>query len=115
MTLKKAFDTINHGIILSKLSNFGADQATAKWFKSYLSNRTQRCNVNGNLSTASTVTCGVPQGSILGPLFFFVYINDLPECLRVAAPRMLADDTSLTLSAKTGADLQLAVTSELTN
>ena len=67
--LKKAFDTIDHEIILRKLSYFGADQATAKWFQSYLSNRTQRCNVNGNLSTASTVTCGVPQGSIL-PCFF---------------------------------------------
>ena len=114
--LKKAFDTIDHEIILRKLSYFGADQATVKWFQSYLSNRTQRCNVNGNLSTASTVTCGVPQGSILGPLLFFLmYINDLPSCLRVAAPRMFADDTSITLSAKTVADLKLAVTSELNN
>ena len=113
--IKKAFDTIDHEIILRKLSYFGADQATAKWFQSYLSNRTQRCNVNGNLSTASTVTCGVPQGSILGPLLFLMYINDLPNCLRVAAPRMFADDTSITLSAKTVADLKLAVTSELNN
>ena len=113
--LKKAFDTIDHEIILRKLSFFGADQATAKWFQSYLSNRTQRCNVNGNLSSASTVTCGVPQGSILGPLLFLMYINDLPNCLRVAAPRMFADDTSITLSAKTVADLKLAVTSELNN
>ena len=109
--LKKAFDTI----ILRKLSYFGADQATAKWFQSYLSNRTQRCNVNGNRSTASSVTCGVPQGSILGPLLFLMYINDLPNCLRVAAPRMFADDTSITLSAKKVADLKLAVTSELNN
>ena len=113
--LKKAFDTIDHEIILRKLSYFGADQATAKWFQSYLSNRTQRCNVNGNLLSASTVTCGVPQGSILGPLLFLMYINDLPNCLRVAAPRMFADDTSITLSAKTVADLKLAVTSELNN
>ena len=113
--LKKAFDTIDHEIILRILSYFGADQATAKWFQSYLSNRTQRCNVNGNLSTASTVTCGVPQGSILGTLLFLMYINDLPNCLRVAAPRMFADDTSITLSAKTVADLKLAVTSELNN
>ena len=113
--LKKAFNTIDHEIILRKLSYFGADQATAKWFQSYLSNRTQRCNVNGNLSTASTVTSGVPQGSILGPLLFLMYINDLPNCLRVAAPRIFADDTSITLSAKTVADLKLAVTSELNN
>ena len=109
--LRKAFDTIDHEIILRKLSYFGADQ----WFQSYLSDRTQRCNVNGNLSTASTVTCGVPQGSILGPLLFLMYINDLPNCLRDAAPRMFADDTNITLSAKTVADLKLAVTSELNN
>ena len=114
--LKKAFDTIDHEIILRKLSYFGVVQATAKWFQSYLSNRTQRCNVvNGNLSTASTVTCGVPQGSILGPLLFLMYINDLPNCLRVVAPRTFADDTSKTLSAKTVGDLKLAVTSELNN
>jgi len=70
--LKKAFDTIDHKIILRKLSYFGADQATTRWVHSYLSNRTQKCNVNGNLSTASTVTCGVPQGNILGPLIFYV-------------------------------------------
>ena len=112
--LKKAFDTIDHEIILRKLSYFGADQATITWFQSYLSNRTQRCKVNGNLSTASTVTCGV-QGSILGPLLFLMYFNDLPNCLRDAAPRMFADDTNITLSAKTVADLKIAVTSELNN
>ena len=86
-----------------------------KWFQSYLSDWTQRCNVKGNLSTASTVTCGVPQGSILSPLLFLMYINDLPNCLRDAAPRMFAHDTNITLSAKTVADLKLAVTSELYN
>ena len=94
---------------------FASRRTTAKWFQSYLSNWTQRCNVNGNLSTASTVTCSVPQGSILGPLLFLMYINDLPNCLRVVAPRMFAEDTSITLSAKTVADLKPAVTSELNN
>ena len=86
-----------------------------KWFQSYVSDRTQRCNVNGNLSTASTVTSGLLLDSILGPLLFLMYINDLPNCLRDAAPRMFADDTNITLSAKTVADLKLAVTSELNN
>jgi len=108
--VKNAFDTIDHDIISRKLSYFGADQATTKWFQSYLSDRTQRRNVNGNLLTASTVTCGATQGSILGPLLFLMYINGHPNCLRVAVPRMFADDTNITLSAKTVADLKLAVT-----
>ena len=69
--LNKAFDTIDHEIILCKLSYFDADQATIKWFQSYLSDRTQTCNVNGSLSTTSAVICGVPQGSILGSFAFF--------------------------------------------
>ena len=108
--LKKAFDTIDHEIILRKMSYFGADQETITWFQSYLSNRTQRCNVNGRLSTPRTITCGVPQGSILGPLLFLMYINDLPNCLWEASPRMFADDTNITLTAKTLTELKLALT-----
>ena len=111
--LKKAFDTTDHEIILHQLSYFGADQATIKWFQSYLSDWTQKCNVNGSLSTTNTVTCSVPQDSILGPFLFLMYINDLPNRLPDAAPRMFADDTNITLSAKMVADLKLAVTSEL--
>ena len=68
--LKKAFDTIDHEIISRKMSYFGAGQETITWFPSYVSDRTQRCNVNERLSTARTITCGVPQGSILGPLLY---------------------------------------------
>ena len=93
----------------------GVDQAVIRWFLSYLSGRTQRCNINGKLSTARDLRCGVPQGSILGPLLFLIYINDLPNCLPAAAPRMFADDTNITLSAKTLTDLQQALTRELSN
>ena len=84
--LKKAFDTINHNIIIRKLSNYGVDQKALRWFQSYLSNRSRKCSVNGHLSTASPITCGVPRGSIIGPLLFLVYINDLPNCLEKASP-----------------------------
>ena len=113
--LTKAFDTIDHEIILRKMSYLGVDQAAIKWFSSYLSGRTQRCNVSGKLSSARTLSCGVPQGSILGPLLFLIYINDLPNSLRGAVPRMFADDTNLTLSAKTLTELKLALTPELNN
>ena len=110
--LTKAFDTIDHEIILRKMSYLGVDQAAIKWFSSYLSGRTQRCNVSGKLSSARTLSCGVPQGSILGPLLFLIYINDLPNSLRGAVPTMFADATNLTLSAKTLAELKLALTPE---
>ena len=113
--LLKAFDTIDHKIILGKMSYLGVDQAAIKCFSSYLSGRTQRCSVNGKLSTARTLSCGVPQGSILGPLLFLIYINDLSNSLRDAVPRMFADDTNLTLSAKTLTELKLALTSDLNN
>ena len=102
MTLKKAFDTIDHEIKLRKLSYFAADQATIKWFQSYLSDRTQRCNVIDNLSSQCQHSyLRGTTGQYPGTLAFLMYINDLPNCLRDAAPRMFADDINITLSAKT--------------
>ena len=107
--LTKAFDTIGQEIILR------VDQAAIKWFLSHLSARTQRCNVSGKLSSAHTLSCGVPQGSILGPLLFLTYINDLRNSLRGTVQRMFANDTNLMLSPKTLTDLKLALTPELNN
>ena len=100
---------------MRKISYLAVDQVAIKWSSSYLSGRTQRCNVRGKLSTARTLSCGVPQDSILGPLLFIIYINDLPNSLRDAVPRMFADNTNLTLSAKTLTELKLPLTPELNN
>ena len=81
LDLKKAFDTVDHDVLLGKLSLYGIQESAYDWFESYLNNRTQKCVVNGSLSKVCSLGCGVPQGTILGPLLFLIYINDLPNCL----------------------------------
>ena len=95
--LKKVFDTVNHDILIKKLMLAGIKDNALKLLKCYLTSRTQKCQVNGYTSNEIGVKCGVPQGSILGPLFFLLYINDLPACLENTKPRLFADDTNITL------------------
>ena len=97
LDLTKAFDTVDHCILLSKLSAIGVSPSSIKWFESYLSNRKQRTSCGNELSDALPVTVGVPQGSILGPLLFVVYINNLPDAVINSEVTLYADDTVLLL------------------
>ena len=98
LDLKKAFDTVNHSILLKKLEYFGFDCSSIAFFSSYLSNRLQQCNVNGFSSELGSISYGVPQGTILGSLLFLIYINDLPNCLQHCTARLYADNSSLNTS-----------------
>ena len=96
--LKKAFDTVNHEILLAKLENYGIRGVINSWFRSYLTDRKQTTEVNNVVSEAETTLCGVPQGSVLGPLLFLLYISDIYKSSSLFAFYLFADDTSIILA-----------------
>ena len=113
LDFSKAFDTVDHNILLSKLDHYGVRGPAFDWFRSYLKDRSQFVTYNGVSSSTRTIKCGVPQGSILGPLLFLIYINDLQSVCKHTTPILFADDTNLFTSGKDIVRMQDDLNSEL--
>ena len=115
LDLQKAFDTVNYDILLHKLSYYGIRGVMHNWFKSYLIGRKQFTFVNGVASKPCELLCGVPQGSVLGPLLFLIYVNDISSVTGDSSLKLFADDTNLFVFARTYAQLQQKANECLSN
>ena len=113
MDLSKAFDTLNHDILIYKLKSYGLSEAALKLMQSYLTNRKQYVEINNTQSTKNDITVSVPQGSILGPLLFITYINDIIHSSTVFRFIIFADDTTLYTTLNTQEDINDILNDEL--
>ena len=111
--LQKAFDTVDHNILLDKLAYYGIRGVANDWFRSYLSNRQQYVSINGHDSNMVVMKYGVPQGSVLGPLLFLIYNDDLHKSINYCSVRHFADDTNLLISDNSPKKIQDYVNSDL--
>ena len=98
LDLSKAFDVVNHNILIQKLKCYKFSPSAIAWFESYLNNRSQQVHISGKLSSPKELKAGVPQGSVLGPLLFLLYVNDLPLTLQFCILDLFADDATLSSS-----------------
>ena len=111
----KAFDTVNHSILLQKLNHYGIRGNALQLIESYLAGREQCVQLNGTQSDFETIKHGVPQGSILGPLFFLLYINDIANCSTILKFYLFADDTTIFFSHKDINKLESTINDELSH
>ena len=111
--LRKAFDTVNHEILPNKLEHYGIKDSMLKWFQSYLIDSKQYVYINGQSSELWLNNCGVPQGSVLGPLLFLIYINDLPNISKILNFYLFADDTNIYYESDSLNELERTVNKEL--
>ena len=115
LNFAKAFDMVNHQILLSKLENYGIRGPAKDWFESYLKSRHQIVKIGDTLSDKMQIACGVPQGSILGPILFLLYINDIKNASKTLKFLLFADDTSTLLISKSIQELENVYNKELSH
>ena len=113
LDLSAAFDVLDHTLLLNKLSCYGFEASAIEWIKSYLTDRKYTVYFNGSYSGLMPVSCGVPQGSSLGPLLFSIFLNDLPLILNHATVAIYADDSTIYTSSNTSSELERVLNGEL--
>ena len=114
LDLRKAFDVVNHDLLIAKLQTYGCSSSTLLWFRSYLSDRRQCVNFEGAVSDTEVLLSGVPQGSILGPVLFLLFVNDLPLSWK-NRNGLFADDATFYGSVTSPTDVQLQLQQDLSN
>jgi sarcosine oxidase/L-pipecolate oxidase len=113
--LSKAFDLVDRRLLLQKLEEYGITPIAKKWFKSYLNDRYQVVQIASSLSNPALIKSGVPQGSILGPILFLIFINDLPGYVGSSKPFLFADDSTLISSGSDLHELSVSLKSDMTS
>ena len=111
--LLKVFDTVDHEIVLAILNHYGIRGVSNDWFKTYLSNRNQYVFINGYETGIAALNCDVPQGSVLAPLLFLLYINDLNQAIKFCTIHLFADDTNLLCQSNSMKKLNKLVNADL--
>ena len=115
LDLSKAFDSVDHNIFLAKLYSHGIHVIVYEWFVSYLTNRVQFFSIGNTTSTSTSVTCGVPQGSVLGSLLSLLYMNDFNNCSDLFSFHLFAIDSNLFLAGSSLEFLEISVNREMIN